>query len=93
MAHRKTALVIGATGMIGRHVVQALDNLDDWDTIGLARSTPDFETKARFIAVDLSDPDSCKANLSGLAEITHIFFAGYTDRPTWAEQCAPTRRF
>ena len=89
MTHGKTALVIGATGMIGRHVVQALDDLDDWDTIGLARGAPDFETKAHFIAVDLSDPDSCKANLSGLAEITHIFFTGYTDRPTWAEQCAP----
>ena len=41
------------------------------------------------IAVDLSDAAACREALGALREVTHVLYAAYTDRPTWAEQCAP----
>ena len=89
MAERKTALVIGATGIIGGNLVRHLDTLDDWNVVGLSRGAPDVPSRMEHIAVDLLDPDDCEAKLGGLDRVTHIFFAGYTDRPTWAEQDPP----
>jgi nucleoside-diphosphate-sugar epimerase len=37
----------------------------------------------------LFDADSCRTKLSGLKNITHIFYAAYQDRPTWAELVQP----
>ena len=74
MAKRK-ALVAGGLGIVGRALVQHLDTLDDWDTVALSRRAPDFDTKARFISVDLTDRAACVAALADLGDVTHIFFA------------------
>lgn len=89
MATAKTMLVVGATGVIGRTLIAHLDGLDDWGAIAVSRRPPDFPTRARHLAVDLTDPDDCRAKLGALGEVTHVCYAAYTDRPTWAEQCAP----
>ena len=34
---RKKAVVVGALGMIGRHVLQTLEERNDWDLIGISR--------------------------------------------------------
>lgn len=89
MAQKNVALVIGATGIIGRSFIQHADKLADWDAIALSRRPPDWETRARHVSADLSDPADAKAKLGRLAEVTHVFYAAYVDRPTWAEQAAP----
>tara|TARA_B100000029_G_scaffold380231_1_gene375238 strand:- start:5194 stop:6249 length:1056 start_codon:yes stop_codon:yes gene_type:complete len=89
MAEKKVALVIGATGIVGGNMIRHLDSREDWQVIGLSRRQPYYESDATFISVDLSDPEECRSKLGELAHITHVFFAGYTDRPTWAEQDAP----
>ena len=48
----------------------------DWDVIGLSRRSPDFETSARFISVDLLDVEQTQAKLGALTDVTHIFYAG-----------------
>ncbi len=89
MADKKFALVIGATGIVGGNMVKHLDTRDGWKVIGLSRRQPYYESNGEFISVDLSSPDECQSKLAELGHITHVFFAGYTDRPTWAEQDAP----
>ena len=89
MAEHKTAMVIGATGIIGGNLIRHLDTLNDWDVIGLSRGTPDYASQMEHISVDLLDPGDCEAKLSHLDQVTHIFFGGYTDRPTWGEQDPP----
>ncbi len=89
MTERKTMLVIGATGVIGRRLIETLEPMEDWDIVGVSRRAPGFATRARHISVDLSDRDDCIAKLGGLSGVTHMMFAAYIDRPTWAEQCAP----
>ena len=50
---RKVALVAGATGVIGRGIVEHLCGLDDWDVVALSRNAPEGEGRARHVPVDL----------------------------------------
>jgi nucleoside-diphosphate-sugar epimerase len=79
LAH-KTALVAGASGLIGRRIVEQLIAAGGWDVIGLAR-TPRESEGMRWIAVDLNDAADCARKLGGLAEVTHIFYAARYDHP------------
>jgi nucleoside-diphosphate-sugar epimerase len=83
---RKVALVAGATGIIGRGLVEHLSSGDGWEVIGLSRTAPDYESRARSIPVDLLDPEDCKAKLGGLGDVTHVFFAAYVEKPAEAER-------
>jgi nucleoside-diphosphate-sugar epimerase len=83
---RKVALVAGATGIIGRGLVEHLSSGDEWEVVGLSRNATDYQSRARFLSVDLLDPEDCKAKLGGLGTVTHLFFAAYVERPTEAER-------
>ncbi len=84
-----TALIAGALGVVGRALVEHLEDDPGWSVIGLSRRAPDFETSAEFISVDLLDRADCEAKLGGLAGVTHIFFTPYAARATFAEEVAP----
>src|SRR5579859_764403 len=86
---RKVALVVGAQGVIGRNLITHLATLPDWDVIGLSRRGGESIDKVRYRAVDLLNRDECREKLSGLTEVTHIFYAAYQERPTWAELVPP----
>lgn len=88
MAER-TAVVVGGLGVIGRKLVEHLLGIGGWRVVALSRRQPDFATKAEFISVDLLDRADAEAKLSGLADATHIFYAAFQARPTWAEHNAP----
>ncbi|MGE5512519.1 MAG: SDR family oxidoreductase [Bacteroidota bacterium] len=85
----KTAVVLGATGVSGRSLVAHLTSLPDWSVIAVSRRKPDYATRARHVAVDMSDPAACRAAAPALAEATHVFYTAYVDRPMWVEQRAP----
>lgn len=84
-----TALIAGGLGVVGRALVEHLEDDLSWDVIGLSRRAPDFETSARFIQVDLLDPDDTAAKLGNLSQVTHVFFAPYAARTTFADEVAP----
>jgi nucleoside-diphosphate-sugar epimerase len=86
---KKTALVVGAQGVIGRNLIDHLLTLDEWDIIGLSRRAGESSGRVRHIAVDLLDKDNSRQQLGRLAEVTHIFYTAYQDRPTWAELVPP----
>jgi nucleoside-diphosphate-sugar epimerase len=85
----KTALVVGAQGVIGRNLIGHLATLDDWRIIGLSRRGGESTEHVRHIAVDLLDAADARAKLGTLTDITHVFYAAYQDRPTWAELVPP----
>jgi nucleoside-diphosphate-sugar epimerase len=89
MKNNKTALVVGANGVIGSKLIAYLEEADDWDIVGLSRRGGQNTSKTKYIAVDLLDEEACKKKLQALTEITHIFYAAYQDRPTWAELVEP----
>jgi nucleoside-diphosphate-sugar epimerase len=86
---QKTALVVGANGVIGTNLINHLLDLEDWNVIGLSRRGGTDREKLKYVAIDLLDPEQCKDKLSGLKEVTHIFYAAFQDRPTWAELVPP----
>jgi nucleoside-diphosphate-sugar epimerase len=79
---RKTALVAGALGIVGRSVVAHLATLDDWDVIALSRRAPEFASSARWISVNLLDRGDCEQKLRDLSAVTHVFFAAYAEQTT-----------
>jgi nucleoside-diphosphate-sugar epimerase len=85
----KVALVVGAQGVIGRNLVAHLLERGDWRVIGLSRRGGASGERLRHIAVDLLDAHDARDKLGGLREVTHIFYAAYQERPSWAELVAP----
>jgi nucleoside-diphosphate-sugar epimerase len=84
-----TALVVGANGVIGTNLIHYLSSLPGWNLIGLSRRGSQSTDAVRYIAVDLLDAESCRVQLQSLTAVTHIFYAAYQDRPTWAELVPP----
>jgi nucleoside-diphosphate-sugar epimerase len=83
------ALVVGAQGVIGRNLVSHLETLGDWDVIGISRRGGDSRGKTQYLSVDLLDAADCRAKLRELSGVTHIFYAAYQDKLTWAELVPP----
>ncbi|OKP82381.1 NAD-dependent dehydratase [Paenibacillus sp. P3E] len=86
---RKTALVVGANGVIGRNLIEYLVTLPEWDIIGISRRGGEDTSRVRYIAADLLSPEDSRRRLEALPEVTHIFYAAYQERPTWAELVPP----
>lgn len=86
---KKTALVVGARGVIGANLIDYLLQSGNWNVIGLSRRGGTNRPRLTHVAVDLLDVQQCVERLSGLTEVTHIFYAAYQDQPTWAALVPP----
>lgn len=86
---QKTALVVGARGVIGGNLISHLETAGGWDVIGLSRRGGVDHGPVRHIAVDLLDREATARQLRGLTGVTHVFYAAYQDRATWAELVPP----
>lgn len=86
---KKVALVVGANGVIGGNLINHLLELEDWDIIGLSRRGGVSSDRVAYIAVDLLDREATRDALAGLSHVTHIFYAAFQDRPSWAELVPP----
>lgn len=89
MSATKTALVTGATGVVGRNLAKHLLALPDWDVICVSRREPDLAGDYRHISVDLLDPAACEEKLGSLPRVTHFFSAAYVERSSRQELVAP----
>lgn len=77
-------------GVIGGNLIDHLEATGgEWEVIGLSRRGGSDTDRVRHIAVDLLDERDAAEKLGGLRDVTHIFYAAYQDRPSWAELVAP----
>ena len=67
-------LVVGATGVVGRNVLRHFEGRQAWKLTGLSRRAPEFETRARLLAVDLQSHASCEAVAAELTGVTHVVY-------------------
>lgn len=74
---KKTALVAGATGVIGRYIVDYLKEQEDWEVIAVSRHVPEEEEGVRFISADMEDAEDMKGKLREFPSITHLFYTAY----------------
>lgn len=86
---KRKALVAGALGVTGRALVNHLMTLDGWEVIGLSRRTPEFESPAKHVSVDLLSRVDVESKLAGVSEVTHIFYAALQPAASFAEEIAP----
>jgi nucleoside-diphosphate-sugar epimerase len=87
--NKNTALVVGANGVIGSNLIAHLEELDNWNIIGLSRRGGINTEKTSYLSVDLLDIKDCERTLNSLVSVTHIFYAAYQDKPTWTELVPP----
>jgi nucleoside-diphosphate-sugar epimerase len=85
----KTALIVGANGVIGTNLISHLSTLHDWNIIGLSRRGGTSSANVTYISVDLLDKADTFKQLGSLSAVTHIFYMAYQDKPTWAELVEP----
>src|SRR5262245_60778018 len=76
-------VVFGAMGLVGRAVLHALAARGDCEVIGVSRRAPDFATRARFVALDLTDRAACETAFEGpeFADVDHIVYAALYETP------------
>ncbi len=88
---KKTAVMLGATGICGRALMNHLAEQDDWRVIGASRKAPDFPTNAEHLPVDLLDRGAAKEAFASISGITHVFLTTCISKPSWswADHCAP----
>jgi nucleoside-diphosphate-sugar epimerase len=79
----RTALVVGATGIVGLNLATHLADQQDWRVYGLARN-PSAREGIQPVAADLLKPDSLGDALNGI-EPTHVFLTTWLRQPTEAE--------
>jgi nucleoside-diphosphate-sugar epimerase len=90
MADHKRAVVVGALGVIGRYIVERLLAQGDWSVVGLSRRAAASTGAYQHIAVDLLDAREAIQKLSGLHDVTHIFYAAFQASPGAAFNYAAT---
>lgn len=85
---KKFAVILGGTGMVGANMAQLLDRHSDWDVTIVSRRAPQFVTRARHVACDMTDPAECRAQLGPLKHVTHIFWTGHATGTRWVDKAA-----
>jgi nucleoside-diphosphate-sugar epimerase len=71
----KTAVVVGALGVIGRYIVDKLAALPDWKVIGLSRRRGEDRGRVRYLSVDLLQQEI------PAVDATHVFYAAFQPAP------------
>src|SRR5262245_25059852 len=84
MPNRK-ALIAGATGVVGRNLLRHLLEIGGWDIVTLSRRTPDVAGAYTHVSLDLMNAAECRAKLTRLEDVTHIFFAALAPHPDLAQ--------
>jgi nucleoside-diphosphate-sugar epimerase len=80
---KKTALIVGASGIVGLNLATFLAQKEDWTVYGLSRN-PDARDGIQAVAADLQSLGSVQAALRGITP-THVFIATWLRQPTEAE--------
>ncbi len=89
MSTSRKALVVGATGVTGRSILQQLVASGRWDVVSVSRRVPDVSGAFRHLSVDLLDAEACRVALAREPEVSHVFYTAYVEKPTWAETVGP----
>ncbi|XP_054818729.1 3-oxo-Delta(4,5)-steroid 5-beta-reductase-like [Prosopis cineraria] len=91
---QSVALVIGVTGIVGNSLAEILPLADTpggpWKVYGVARRPRpgwNADHPIDYIRCDITDPNDTEAKLSGLTDVTHIFYVSWTSCPSEAENC------
>jgi nucleoside-diphosphate-sugar epimerase len=77
-------LVAGASGLVGRAVIDHYERLGGWEIVGVSRRAPALSARNRHVSVDLTDPDDCRSKIAGITGITHVVYTALFEKPRLA---------
>jgi nucleoside-diphosphate-sugar epimerase len=80
----KRALIIGATGIVGRNLAEHLQSAGGWSIAGLSRGRTPAPSGVESITADLTSASSVADALKGRT-FTHVFFTAWSRQATEAE--------
>lgn len=80
MTARRTLLVAGATGIVGRAAIEHFVGCDGWDVIALSRRPPAVRD-LRHVAADLTDPADVDRALASCGDVTHLLYTALFEKP------------
>ena len=80
MGGRHKALVAGASGVVGRNLIEHLCTRGDWEVVGVSRRPPDESVTWQHLAIDLQDEAECHEEMTAHSDVTHVFFAARAPR-------------
>lgn len=78
---QQTALIVGATGVVGQACLHHFASLPGWGAIGVARRPITPPPGAQALQLDLQDSAACAAALGGRDDITHVVYAAVYEKP------------
>jgi nucleoside-diphosphate-sugar epimerase len=94
MMMKKTALIFGISGIIGRALAEHLSRTGKWDVIGVSRHGARELTGgglgikgAKLIKCDLNNPAATAKALQAAGAATHAFYATWSRQENEAENC------
>ncbi|KAL8097248.1 (S)-8-oxocitronellyl enol synthase ISY1-like [Apium graveolens] len=92
--YESVALVVGITGIVGNSLAEILPLPDTpggpWKVYGVARRPrPQWDANhpVEYIQCDISNPEETQSRLSGLKDVTHLFYVTWASRSTEVENC------
>jgi len=83
---KKVALIAGVGGMCGGNMARFLHRTGEWDVIGISRGRPEDADTVRHIAADLLSAESTRTNLTGIGDVTHIFYTALLTGKDFTEE-------
>lgn len=83
---QRTALVVGATGIVGGNLSERLVE-DGWTVFGLSRRPDRAPYGVRKLAADLNDREAVADAIKQIPSLTHLFYASWTPAETEEEAC------
>lgn len=86
MTTTRCALVVGATGIVGRTLSERLVE-QGWEVLGLSRRTASLPAGVTPVAADLPDPGALTAAVADLRP-THVFVTTWSRQATEEQNCA-----
>jgi len=85
---KRTVLVAGAQGVIGRAAAARFSRAADTTVYGISRRPVEGLASVQSLSADLLDPDDTRRKLAGLTGMTHLIFGAYVEKDTPTERSA-----
>jgi len=80
--HQQTALIAGASGLVGHAAIERFASIGGWDVIGVSRRLPADLSGATLLALDLMDAGACRAAAKECFRgVTHVVYAALYEMP------------
>lgn len=83
---KKTALIVGGNGIVGRNLTSYLESSDLWHVIVTSHSPLNYKSNATFVQLDLTDTNAIDKQKEILKNVTHVFYGAYIERESLAMQ-------